>query len=144
MDTRSQHLIFDAVCERDFTAADIDAIKEIIETHLTVIKKVEHKFTPQGETIVFILSESHFTIHTYPENRYLSMDIYVCNLETNLQKIVDLIKEKVPFEKVDSRILERGKIAHIEDNKNLNMIYGLTIVVACCSILYEFLLAQSI
>ena len=76
MDTRSQHLIFDAVCERDFTENDIDSIKQIIEKNLTVIKKIEHKFSPQGETIVFILSESHFTIHTYPENRYLSMDIY--------------------------------------------------------------------
>lgn len=144
MDTRSQHLIFDAVCERDFTEADIDAIKFIIEENLTVVKKVEHKFTPHGETIVFILSESHFTIHTYPENRYLTMDIYVCNMDTNLDKIVDLIKAKVPFEKVDSRILERGKIGHLEDNRNLNMVYALTIVVACCSILYEFLLAQSI
>ena len=144
MDTRSQHLIFDAVCERDFTEDDINAIKAIIEKNLTVIKKVEHKFTPHGETIVFILSESHFTIHTYPENKYLSMDIYVCNLETNLEAIVEEIKSILPFEKVDSRILQRGKVGHVEGNRDLNMVYFLTVVVACCSILYEFLLAQSI
>lgn len=144
MDTRSQHLIFDAVCERDLTQLDIDAIKEIIETNLTVVKKVEHKFDPHGETIVFILSESHFTIHTYPEHRYLTMDIYVCNLGTDLEKIVNQIKLKVPFEKVESRILERGKIGYREENKNLHLVYFLTVIVACCSILYEFLLAQSI
>ncbi len=144
MDTRSQHLIMDAVCERDFTDADIDAIKLIIETNLTVVKKVEHKFTPHGETIVFILSESHFTIHTYPEHRYLTMDIYVCNLSTNLEKIVDQIKAQVPFVKVDARILERGKIGYSQENRDLNMVYFLTVIVACCSILYEFLLAQSI
>ncbi|MGZ3788339.1 MAG: S-adenosylmethionine decarboxylase [Bacteriovorax sp.] len=144
MDTRSQHLLFDAVCERDFTEADIDFIKEVIEKNLTVVKKVEHKFTPQGETIVFILSESHFTIHTYPENRYISMDIYVCNMATDLEKVVDQIKAKVPFEKIHSRLLERGKIGFVEDNRNLHMVYFLTVIVACCSILYEFLLAQSI
>ncbi|MFA6237378.1 MAG: S-adenosylmethionine decarboxylase [Bacteriovorax sp.] len=144
MDTRSQHLIFDAVCERDFTDADIDSIKAIIESNLTVIKRVEHKFTPHGETIVFILSESHFTIHTYPENRYLSMDIYVCNMETNLDSIVEKIKNVVPFEKVDSRVLQRGKVGYLEDNRNLHIVYSLTVIVACCSILYEFLLAQSI
>jgi S-adenosylmethionine/arginine decarboxylase-like enzyme len=144
MDTRSQHLIFDAVCARDFTEADIDIIKTIIEENLTVIKRMEHKFTPYGETIVFILSESHFTIHTYPEHRYLSLDIYVCNLETNLDKIMEKIKSSIPFEKIDSKILHRGKIGHIEDNRNLNMVYFLTVIVACCSILYEFLLAQSI
>lgn len=144
MDTRSQHLIFDAVCERDFTAADIEAMKAIIEKNLTVIKKIEHKFTPHGETIVFILSESHFSIHTYPENRYFSMDIYVCNLSTDLEAIIEEIKGVIPLEKVDSRILQRGKIGYREDNRNLNMVYFLTIIVACCSILYEFLLAQSI
>lgn len=144
MDTRSQHLIFDAVIDRDLTESDIDAIKKIIESNLTVIKKVEHKFTPVGETIVFILSESHFTIHTYPENRYISMDIYVCNLETNLDKIIEEIKAQVPFEKIDSRVLARGKVGHRVDNRNLNMVYLLTVIVACCSILYEFLLAQSI
>jgi S-adenosylmethionine/arginine decarboxylase-like enzyme len=144
MDTRSQHLIFDAVCERDLTDLDIEHIKRVIEKNLTVIKKVEHKFTPHGETIVFILSESHFTIHTYPENKYISMDIYVCNMETNLQKIIDEVCLQVPFEKIDSRILERGKIGFKEENRNLHLVYFLTVVVACCSILYEFLLAQSI
>lgn len=144
MDTRSQHLIFDAVCERDLEDADIEKIKAVIEKNLTVIKKVEHKFTPQGETIVFILSESHFSIHTYPEHRYLSMDIYICNLETNLDKIMEEIAVAVPFVKTDSRILQRGKIGHQGDVKSLNMVYFLTIIVACCSILYEFLLAQSI
>jgi S-adenosylmethionine decarboxylase proenzyme len=144
MDTRSQHLIFDAICERDITDADIDAIKQIIETNLTVVKKVEHKFSPHGETIVFILSESHFTIHTYPEHRYITMDIYVCNLNTNLEEIVGLISKKVPFEKMDARILERGKIGYKSENHNLKMVYVLTVIVACCSILYEFLLAQSI
>lgn len=144
MDTRSQHLIFDAVCERDFTEADIEAIKNIVETNLTVVNKIEHKFSPHGETIVFILAESHFTIHTYPENRYITMDLYICNLETNLEKIVNLIKEKVPFKTTDTRILERGKIGHQTESRNLSMVYILTVIVACCSILYEFLLAQSI
>lgn len=144
MDTRSQHLIFDAICERDITEADIDSIKQVIESSLTVVKRVEHKFTPQGETIVFILSESHFTIHTYPEHRYLTMDIYICNLDTDLEKIIELIKKNVPFQKTESRILERGKIGHNVFNYDLKMVYALTVVVACCSILYEFLLAQSI
>ena len=76
MDTRSQHLLFDAVLERDLTDADVEHIKLVIEKNLTVVDRIEHKFTPQGETIVFILSESHFTLHTYPENRFISLDIY--------------------------------------------------------------------
>jgi S-adenosylmethionine/arginine decarboxylase-like enzyme len=144
MDTKSQHLLFDAVLERDLENADIEHIKKVIENNLTVVKKIEHKFSPQGETIVFILSESHFTIHTYPENRFISMDIYVCNLETNLNKIVDEISAKIPFAEVDKKILERGHIGVEKESKNLRLVYALTVLVAGCSILYEFLLAQAI
>jgi S-adenosylmethionine/arginine decarboxylase-like enzyme len=144
MDTKSQHLLFDAVLDRDLESADIDHIKKVIENNLTVVNKVEHKFTPQGETVVFILSESHFTIHTYPENRFISMDIYVCNLETNLDKIVEEISAKIPFAEVDKKILERGNLGVEKESKKLRLVYILTVLVAGCSILYEFLLAQAL
>lgn len=144
MDTRAQHLLFDAVCEKDLTKDDVEHIKNIIERNLTVVERVEHKFEPQGETIVFILSESHFTLHTYPENKYITMDIYVCNLETDLIKIVNEMSAVIPFVKVDQRILQRGKIGGPAISKNLHFIYLVTITTACCSVLYELLLAQAL
>lgn len=144
MDTRSQHLLFDAVLDREIRDLDIEAIKEIIEKNLTVVSRTEHKFSPHGETIVFILAESHFSIHTYPENNYISMDIYVCNMETNLEKILDEIKKAVPCQKTETKIIQRGKISHQKEDKSLSLVYLVTVVVACCSILYEFLLAQSL
>lgn len=144
MDTRSQHLLFDAVCEQPLTAVDVEHIKEVIEKNLTVVNRIEHKFTPQGETIVFILSESHFTLHTYPENNFISMDVYICNMDINLNKIVDQIAQKIAFSKVDQRIIPRGKIGSPAASWELNFIYFITVVVACASILYEFLLAQSL
>jgi S-adenosylmethionine/arginine decarboxylase-like enzyme len=144
MDTRAQHLLFDAVCERDLTSADIEHIKSVIEKNLTVVDRVEHKFEPQGETIAFILSESHFTLHTYPENKYITMDIYVCNLEIDLPKIINEMSSHIPFEKVEQRILQRGKIGSPVTSNNLHIIYLVTVMTACCSILYELLLAQAL
>ena len=144
MDTRSQHLIFDAVSEQQLTKENIEAIKGIIEKNLTVVSRIEHQFTPHGETIVFILAESHFSIHTYPEHNYFSMDIYVCNMQTDLEKIVAEIKAAISLKRVSSKILHRGTIVEIDSEKQLNTVYAITVLVACCSILYEFLLAQSI
>lgn len=144
MDTRSQHLLFDAVCEQPLTSADVEHIKNVIEQNLTVVNKIEHKFTPHGETIVFILSESHFTLHTYPENNFISMDVYVCNLEIDLNNIVDQIAKKIPFSKVDQKLLSRGRIGTPTATRELNFFYFITTIVACASILYEFLLAQSL
>lgn len=44
----------------------------------TILHKVEHPFEPQGITIIYMLSESHISIHTFPERNYAAMDIYTC------------------------------------------------------------------
>jgi S-adenosylmethionine/arginine decarboxylase-like enzyme len=144
MDTRSQHLLVDAVLSKKISASDIEAIKNVIEKNLTVVNRIEHKFEPEGETIAFILAESHFTLHTYPEHNYISFDIYVCNLDVNLEKILLEIRKVVPFNKMDSNLLFRGKITLQEEQSKLRFIYLLTVLVAMGSILYEFLLAQSL
>ena len=37
-----------------------------------------HKFAPQGVSGVVIISESHLTIHSFPEHGYASVDVYTC------------------------------------------------------------------
>jgi S-adenosylmethionine decarboxylase len=44
----------------------------------TVLKTVSHKFEPQGVTGICLLSESHISIHTYPELGKCYADIYTC------------------------------------------------------------------
>jgi S-adenosylmethionine/arginine decarboxylase-like enzyme len=144
MDTRSQHILFDAVCVNEFTDQDIQFIKNIIEKNLTVVNRIEHKFDPHGETIVFILAESHFTLHTYPENKFFSMDIYICNMDINLQKIIDEISSKIEFSKTEQKLINRGKIGSEVKSQEINIIYFITVITACASILYEFLLAQAL
>lgn len=144
MDTQSQHLLADFVLDHEITDKDLETIKAVIEKNFTVVKRAEHKFSPHGETIVFILAESHFTIHTYPEHNYITMDIYICNPNVNLEKVLHEIKSNLRLKKIESRILERGAIT-VEDQKfKLKILYILTIIVAMGSILYELLLAQSL
>jgi S-adenosylmethionine decarboxylase proenzyme len=62
---------------------DIDRIKELLDMicekyEFTILNKIEHKFEPQGLTILYLLSESHISIHTFPEKDYLALDIYTC------------------------------------------------------------------
>ena len=44
----------------------------------TILNKVEHIFQPQGFTLLYLLSESHISVHTFPEREYLALDIYTC------------------------------------------------------------------
>ncbi len=61
-----------------------DAIEKIIEAgikkcNLSLVSLHTHKFSPGGVTAIAIISESHIAIHTYPEARHASVDIFTCS-----------------------------------------------------------------
>jgi S-adenosylmethionine decarboxylase len=37
-----------------------------------------HKFSPQGVSGSVVIAESHLSVHTWPENGYVAVDIYTC------------------------------------------------------------------
>lgn len=49
-----------------------------IASGATVIETISSKFEPQGCTVICLLSESHLSIHTWPENGTAAVDCYTC------------------------------------------------------------------
>lgn len=49
----------------------------------TIVESVFHTFNPYGVSGAVIISESHLTIHTWPEYGYASVDIYTCGDTVN-------------------------------------------------------------
>jgi len=50
--------------------------------HFEILGELDYSFEPQGCTILFLLSESHISIHTFPEKNHISFDIYTCRKYT--------------------------------------------------------------
>ena len=42
---------------------------------------MEHHFEPQGYTAIWLLAESHFAIHAFPEEHKTYIELSSCNLE---------------------------------------------------------------
>ena len=51
------------------------------QANLTVVAIQGHQFAPQGVSVVAVLSESHLSIHTWPELGYAALDVYTCGLD---------------------------------------------------------------
>jgi len=69
---------------------------------------------PAGVTGTVVLAESHLAIHTWPEDRNVTLDVYVCNYSRDnsaLAKAVydQLIELFAPVESVGHRVV-RGHI----------------------------------
>ncbi len=44
-----------------------------------IVKAVFHNFNPYGVSGVVVITQSHVTIHTWPEHRYAAVDIFSCS-----------------------------------------------------------------
>ncbi len=59
-------------------------MEKIIENcRLNVVGKCECQFSPYGATMLYFLSKSHLTIHTCPEKKACSINLYTCNAYTD-------------------------------------------------------------
>jgi S-adenosylmethionine decarboxylase len=77
-----------------FTNTISNILDKIVEKFkLNVVGKVIHQFEPFGVTGVYVLSESHLSIHTFVEERKVAMDLYTCNTFHNVMDLIEFIRE---------------------------------------------------
>ena len=90
-----QRLILDlysvsSIPSTDNIVKNVDTIIKGI--NLAVIEHRIHEFKNGGLTAFWLLAESHFAIHTWPESRYVSCEISACT-EVSILSTTDLLQE---------------------------------------------------
>jgi S-adenosylmethionine decarboxylase len=111
MNDKGYHYILDLTLKDENILKRSDLLKCLFEAALTkfnILKYDEYKFTTGGcgVTAVFLLSESHCSYHTYPENNYIAIDIFTCGKDPT--QVVNLILQRLS--PINKRIicLKRG------------------------------------
>lgn len=111
MNNNGLHVIADIYtreqCDQEATLKLIEAAIKI--SNMTVIERVVHKFNDNGAfTAMWLLAESHFTIHTYPEFNYISIDCYTCGDKSRPVSAVASILENLDPVDSNIKIVKRG------------------------------------
>ncbi|EDM22913.1 adenosylmethionine decarboxylase [Caminibacter mediatlanticus] len=95
-----KHYIVDYIdCDKNI----INSIKKIekimldvaLEINASVVSSNFNMFYPYGVSGVLIIAESHFTVHTWVEEGFVAIDMFVCDLDMDLDKAVELFKNKL-------------------------------------------------
>jgi S-adenosylmethionine decarboxylase len=94
--------------EKELQDLLIEAVKE---AKCVPLKSAIHKFSPQGITGVMVLSESHLSIHTWPERNYIAIDVFTCGNTAEPEKAIEYLRTKLNPKKVKIRKIKRGKIS---------------------------------
>ncbi|HEX4585761.1 MAG TPA: polyamine aminopropyltransferase [Burkholderiaceae bacterium] len=116
--------LFDCGCSAAFLT-DLDTLAALcrdatVQAQLTVVDEKFHVFPdvdgqPGGITGALLLAESHLAVHTWPERRGVTLDVYVCNFTSDncakAQGLFDTLL--VAFRPASQNVnrIERGDLA---------------------------------
>ena len=83
-------------------------VESALESGAEVREVAFHKFSPQGVSGVVVISESHLTIHTWPELGYAAVDVFTCGDKINPWDACNYITEKFKAEHMTATEVKRG------------------------------------
>jgi S-adenosylmethionine decarboxylase len=91
----------------------VEDIRNLLETavkvaRLTKISSHYYQFQPHGATGVILLAESHISIHTWPEHRLATVDVYTCGDPSKAHRAMEFIIESLKPERVEKKVHRRG------------------------------------
>ena len=66
--------------------------KLLSNTGVNVLNEIHHEFQPQGYTALYLLSESHMSIHTWPENGKIRIDLFSCVINGKFDDALNILK----------------------------------------------------
>ncbi|NOK36000.1 adenosylmethionine decarboxylase [Corallococcus exercitus] len=96
MDDTGYHYFIDAKLRSSDLLFNRVALQQLFAKALrsfSVIGFLDHKFGEGGGvTGIFLLAESHCSYHTYPESRYIAIDVFTCGREPS-EVILELLEQ---------------------------------------------------
>lgn len=78
------------------------------EAGATVVDSLIHSYNPAGLSGVVVISESHLAVHTWPQIRYASFDIYTCCRRELADRISQKLEAAFQPDRVTRKVLERS------------------------------------
>ncbi|NWF60488.1 MAG: adenosylmethionine decarboxylase [Fischerella sp.] len=95
---------------------DIGFIREALQAAAktaksTLLKEISYQFEPYGVTALALLAESHISIHTWPENGYIAVDVFTCGQHTNPEKACEYLVKAFQANNHVLMTLPRGRLS---------------------------------
>jgi len=106
------HLIVDLWQAEGLNDADLierTLVRCIKEAQATLLHFHIHAFEPNGLSGVAVLAESHISFHSWPDQGYMALDIFMCG-NSQPHKCIPVLKEAFKPGSIQINDLKRGII----------------------------------
>jgi len=110
--TLGTHIICD-FWDCEINLDDLNLIKESLilaakNSNCNILNIYFHKFSQHGVSGAIVISESHLTIHTWPQENYAAIDAYTCGKKANSIEAIKFLEKIFKPKKSDIKNIERG------------------------------------
>jgi len=102
----------------DIAVAEETMVNAALRAGAEVREVAFHKFSPQGVSGVVVISESHLSVHTWPEFGYAAVDVFTCGDTVDPMVAVDYIRDEFKARRALTSEVKRG----IFDEHNITKI----------------------
>ena len=96
-------------CVQAVQASNLQAVAQLFHT----FPSTEHG--PGGVTATVLLAESHLCVHTWPEQKAVTLDVYVCNFggdhSAKAQTLMDALCQTFQPDHTEVQRLQRGTVS---------------------------------
>jgi S-adenosylmethionine decarboxylase len=97
----------------------VERTREILDRVISksgfkAISSCFHQFEPYGVSAVYLLAESHLSVHTWPEYGYIALDIFSCGGDEPAFRAYDLLVEEFQPKTVEKRVIWRNLFEKVE------------------------------
>ncbi|MHA1673755.1 MAG: adenosylmethionine decarboxylase [Promethearchaeota archaeon] len=82
--------------------------KAVQKSGAVEIGRAFHRFSPQGVSGVILISESHFSIHTWPEYGYAALDLFTCSKDTKISDAYHFLATELQSQRHNITEIRRG------------------------------------
>ena len=111
--SNGRHLILDLYDFDPGVLNDYEELQRLLEASLVMAKAnilriIGEKFEPQGVTLLALLTESHASVHTWPEIGYAAIDLYTCGDTTETHRAAEFLKTKLKAKTSEEKELVRS------------------------------------
>ena len=122
-DTIGHHYIVEGSGCDAATIGSVAKVQEILaraaETANAKIWSVSfHKFPPHGVSGVVVISESHLSVHTWPEAGYVALDIYTCGKDAKPEEAVEFAMKQFGATDMHATEVTRG-LEEVEEGERI-------------------------
>jgi len=76
----------------------------------TIVDTIFHHFKPHGVSGVVVISESHLAAHTWPEHKYVSINLFTCGTTVNPWNAFRVLKKKFRATHTSVMKIDRGMV----------------------------------